>query len=189
MLLGEECTLAVGQAGGRAERLLLCTCLALHIGYPGGLPRVTVPLGGRGTQLPLPLAGHSITDPRHVVRAVAPVRHPTLQGVTFHSARVDGVTHSEGRSTVSCGDGSTASGSLVLDATGHSRQLVEYDKARVPAQEPAGWGIVVGRGGRGERRLGREKGGGKPVWVVEYQAGRWSSGLAGGPPGQPSLNR
>ena len=44
------------------------------------------------------------------------------------SPQAKDVRHGGGRSVVECEGQVCASGSLVLDATGHSRQFVEYDK-------------------------------------------------------------
>ena len=38
------------------------------------------------------------------------------------------MSHGDGRSTVALEGGGQVAGSLVVDATGHSRKLVEYDK-------------------------------------------------------------
>lgn len=55
------------------------------------------------------------------------------------------MSHSGGRSTVELEGGAEVSGSLVVDATGHSRKLVEYNKPF----NPGGWvGEWVG-GARG----------------------------------------
>ena len=45
----------------------------------------------------------------------------------FHETRVDSVTHGRGASSVACADGSALAGTLVLDATGHARKLVQFD--------------------------------------------------------------
>ena len=37
------------------------------------------------------------------------------------------MTHGGGASSVACADGSHVAGTLVLDATGHARKLVEFD--------------------------------------------------------------
>lgn len=63
-------------------------------------------------------------------------------GVTFLAKGVEGVSHSEGSSTVRMTDGSTLQGSLVLDATGHQRRLVHYDKKFDPGFQGA-YGIVA----------------------------------------------
>lgn len=63
-------------------------------------------------------------------------------GVTFHIAKVDGVDHANGRSTLLCDAGVRISGSLALDATGHSRRLVQYDQKFDPGYQGA-YGITV----------------------------------------------
>lgn len=64
------------------------------------------------------------------------------QGVTFFEQRVDSVTHGDGMSRVRCGDGTEIAGTLVLDATGHARKLVEYDKKFDPGYQGA-YGVLV----------------------------------------------
>ncbi len=56
-------------------------------------------------------------------------------GVMFQKARVEGVDHAGGRSEVVCSDGTRISGCMVLDATGHARKLVEYDKPFNPGYQ------------------------------------------------------
>ncbi|KAG2430978.1 hypothetical protein HYH02_013511 [Chlamydomonas schloesseri] len=63
-------------------------------------------------------------------------------GVTFLNAKVSGVTHGGGSSAVQLADGREIRGSLVLDATGHSRRLVQYDKKFDPGFQGA-YGIVA----------------------------------------------
>lgn len=77
--------------------------------------------------------------------------------MTFITGKVDRAEHGDGQSTVfiegvgaAGGDGSSSSGSsvqlsgsLVLDATGHSRRLVEFDKKFDPGYQGA-YGIVAG---------------------------------------------
>lgn len=41
---------------------------------------------------------------------------------------MEGVEHGGGSSQVVCSDGTRIPGCMVLDATGHARKLVEYDK-------------------------------------------------------------
>ena len=53
------------------------------------------------------------------------------------------MTHSGGQSCVSTSDGRYVSGSLVLDATGHARKLVQYDKEFDPGFQGA-YGIIAG---------------------------------------------
>ena len=71
---------------------------------------------------------------------------PTLfshTGVTFLNGKVDSASHGNGASTVKLADGRQIKGSLVLDATGHSRKLVEYDKEFNPGFQGA-YGIIAG---------------------------------------------
>ncbi|PSC67972.1 Lycopene beta chloroplastic [Micractinium conductrix] len=63
-------------------------------------------------------------------------------GVMFHQAKAQDVKHGGGRSEVQCDGGVGVSGSLVVDATGHSRKLVEFDKAFNPGYQGA-YGITV----------------------------------------------
>lgn len=56
-------------------------------------------------------------------------------GVVFQEARVEGVEHGGGSSQVVCSDGTRIAGCMVLDATGHARKLVEYDKAFNPGYQ------------------------------------------------------
>ncbi|KAH0855024.1 hypothetical protein HID58_020388 [Brassica napus] len=53
-------------------------------------------------------------------------------GVRFHQAKVTNVVHEEVNSTVVCSDGVKIQASVVLDATGFSRCLVQYDKPYNP---------------------------------------------------------
>lgn len=48
---------------------------------------------------------------------------------------MEGVSHGGGRSEVVCSDGTRISGCMVLDATGHARKLVEYDKPFNPGYQ------------------------------------------------------
>jgi hypothetical protein len=60
------------------------------------------------------------------------------------TGKVDSVNHSNGSSTVKLqGSDVTVSGSLVLDATGHSRRLVQFDKKFDPGYQGA-YGIIAG---------------------------------------------
>lgn len=63
-------------------------------------------------------------------------------GVLFHQSKAQGVSHGGGRSTVQCEGDLGVSGSMVVDATGHSRKLVEFDKAFNPGYQGA-YGITV----------------------------------------------
>lgn len=56
--------------------------------------------------------------------------------------QVKHVTHSKDRSFVQCDDGTMVEAAVVLDATGHSRRLVQYDKPFNPGYQIA-YGIVA----------------------------------------------
>lgn len=56
--------------------------------------------------------------------------------------QVKHVTHSKDRSFVVCDDGFVIETAVVLDATGHSRRLVQYDKPFNPGYQIA-YGIVA----------------------------------------------
>ena len=59
-------------------------------------------------------------------------------GVSFFETRVESVAHGGGASRVACADGSTVTGTLVLDATGHARKLVEFDAKFDPGYQVGG---------------------------------------------------
>ncbi|CAA7407789.1 unnamed protein product [Spirodela intermedia] len=63
-------------------------------------------------------------------------------GVTFHQAKVVKVTHGEFSSSLLCSDGAAVAARLVLDATGFSRCLVQYDKPYNPGYQVA-YGILA----------------------------------------------
>jgi hypothetical protein len=63
-------------------------------------------------------------------------------GVRFLTDKVDSVSHAGGRSTVTTASGAAVRGSLVLDATGHSRRLVKFDQKFDPGYQGA-YGIVA----------------------------------------------
>jgi hypothetical protein len=63
-------------------------------------------------------------------------------GVRFLSDKVDSVSHAAGRSTVTTAAGAAVTGSLVLDATGHSRRLVKFDRKFDPGYQGA-YGIIA----------------------------------------------
>ena len=63
--------------------------------------------------------------------------------MTFLTGKVDAAQHREGRSTVSTQEGVSLQGSLVLDATGHRRQLVKFDQKFDPGYQGA-YGIIAG---------------------------------------------
>ncbi|GIL80240.1 hypothetical protein Vretimale_17433 [Volvox reticuliferus] len=65
-----------------------------------------------------------------------------VAGVTFLHGKVAGCSHGEGSSEVQLTDGRKIRGSLVLDATGHSRRLVQYDRKFDPGFQGA-YGIVA----------------------------------------------
>lgn len=60
----------------------------------------------------------------------------------FLTDKVEGVTHAAGRSSVATGSGAVLRGALVLDATGHSRRLVEFDRKFDPGYQGA-YGIIA----------------------------------------------
>ena len=63
-------------------------------------------------------------------------------GVKFHLAKVNGIKTMDGKSILECEQGVGITGSLALDATGHSRRLVEYDQPFDPGYQGA-YGITV----------------------------------------------
>ncbi|XP_073389043.1 lycopene beta cyclase, chloroplastic isoform X1 [Physcomitrium patens] len=63
-------------------------------------------------------------------------------GVQFHQAKVKDVDHNVSKSIVTCEDGTMIEAAVVLDATGHSRRLVQYDKPFNPGYQIA-YGIVA----------------------------------------------
>lgn len=65
-----------------------------------------------------------------------------LNGVKFHQAKVIKVIHEESKSLLICNDGVTIQASVVLDATGFSRCLVQYDKPYNPGYQVA-YGILA----------------------------------------------
>ncbi|XP_052172517.1 lycopene beta cyclase, chloroplastic [Diospyros lotus] len=65
-----------------------------------------------------------------------------LNGVKFHQAKVIKVIHEETKSLLICNDGITVQASVVLDATGFSRCLVQYDKPYNPGYQVA-YGILA----------------------------------------------
>jgi lycopene beta-cyclase len=74
--------------------------------------------------------------------------------VTFVTGKVDAVSHSKSSSTVTLQDSDMQlTGTLVLDATGHSRRLVQFDKEFDPGYQGA-YGIIAGgEGGTGRQLL------------------------------------
>lgn len=65
-----------------------------------------------------------------------------LNGVRFHQAKVVKVIHEETKSFLICSDGVTIQAAVVLDATGFSRCLVQYDKPYNPGYQVA-YGILA----------------------------------------------
>ncbi|KAJ6992265.1 hypothetical protein D5086_012125 [Populus alba] len=63
-------------------------------------------------------------------------------GVKFHQAKVIKVIHEESKSLLICNDGVTIQAVMVLDATGFSRCLVQYDKPYNPGYQVA-YGILA----------------------------------------------
>ena len=47
------------------------------------------------------------------------------------------MSHGEGASAVACADGSRLTATMVLDATGHARKLVEFDAKFDPGYQVA----------------------------------------------------
>lgn len=63
-------------------------------------------------------------------------------GVRFYQAKVIKVIHEDSKSLLICSDGVTIQASVVLDATGFSRSLVQYDKPYNPGYQVA-YGILA----------------------------------------------
>ncbi|KAK1310522.1 hypothetical protein QJS10_CPA08g01778 [Acorus calamus] len=63
-------------------------------------------------------------------------------GVQFHQARVVKVIHEDSKSILICNDGMTLEATVVLDATGFSRCLVQYDEPYNPGYQVA-YGILA----------------------------------------------
>ncbi|KAG0631980.1 hypothetical protein M758_1G295900 [Ceratodon purpureus] len=63
-------------------------------------------------------------------------------GVQFHQSKVMDVNHKLSKSSVTCEDGTSIEAAVVLDATGHSRRLVKYDRPFNPGYQIA-YGIVA----------------------------------------------
>ncbi|XP_078443255.1 lycopene cyclase [Wolffia australiana] len=63
-------------------------------------------------------------------------------GVSFHQAKVLSASHGPEQSDLVCSDGSAVSARLVLDATGFSRCLVQYDRPYNPGYQVA-YGILA----------------------------------------------
>uniref|UniRef100_A0A0E0CH36 lycopene beta-cyclase n=1 Tax=Oryza meridionalis TaxID=40149 RepID=A0A0E0CH36_9ORYZ len=63
-------------------------------------------------------------------------------GVTFHKARVAKAVHGDASSLLICDDGVAVPATVVLDATGFSRCLVQYDKPYDPGYQVA-YGILA----------------------------------------------
>ena len=64
-------------------------------------------------------------------------------GVLFHAAKARGVSHTDGwRSCLQCDDGSELFGCAVLDGTGHSRALVEFEGEFDPGYQGA-YGVMI----------------------------------------------
>ncbi|KAK9845376.1 hypothetical protein WJX81_004833 [Elliptochloris bilobata] len=64
------------------------------------------------------------------------------QGVVFQESKVEGVVHGSGASELCCADGVRVPAAMVLDATGHSRKLVQFDAPFDPGYQGA-YGILV----------------------------------------------
>nr|ADW08476.1 lycopene beta-cyclase [Lilium lancifolium] len=65
-----------------------------------------------------------------------------MNGVKFHQAKVIKVVHEEMKSLLVCNDGVTIQATVVLDATGFSRCLVQYEKPYNPGYQVA-YGILA----------------------------------------------
>ncbi|KAJ4798898.1 Lycopene beta-cyclase [Rhynchospora pubera] len=65
-----------------------------------------------------------------------------VNGVKFHQAKAVKVIHEETKSYIVCNDGVTIQATVVLDATGFSRSLVQYDKPYNPGYQVA-YGILA----------------------------------------------
>ncbi|GAB2295588.1 Lycopene beta cyclase, chloroplastic/chromoplastic [Dionaea muscipula] len=63
-------------------------------------------------------------------------------GVKFHQAKVIKVLHEESKSILICNDGVSIEASVVLDATGFSKCLVQYDKPYNPGYQIA-YGVIA----------------------------------------------
>nr|CAD70565.1 lycopene cyclase [Bixa orellana] len=63
-------------------------------------------------------------------------------GVKFHQSKVIKVIHEESKAMLICNDGQTIQAAVVLDATGFSRTLVQYDKPYNPGYQVA-YGIMA----------------------------------------------
>ena len=59
----------------------------------------------------------------------------SIVGVVFHRDSVQRVEHGSGKSILHCEDGTSISANLVLDATGHARKLVEFDRPFKPGYQ------------------------------------------------------
>ncbi|KAF8395653.1 hypothetical protein HHK36_019603 [Tetracentron sinense] len=68
-----------------------------------------------------------------------------LNGNKFHQAKVIKVIHEEFTSLLICNDGVTVKATVVLDATGFSRSLVQYDKPYNPWVPSCFWNLSQGR--------------------------------------------
>ncbi|CAD7702617.1 unnamed protein product [Ostreobium quekettii] len=64
------------------------------------------------------------------------------QGVRFHVTKVEDIMHDDYRSEVKCSDGSVLETTLVLDATGHARKLIQFDKKFDPGYQAA-YGLLA----------------------------------------------
>ncbi|XP_014492526.2 lycopene beta cyclase, chloroplastic/chromoplastic-like, partial [Vigna radiata var. radiata] len=63
-------------------------------------------------------------------------------GVKLHQAKVIKIIHEDTKSLLICNDGVTVQATVVLDATGFSRCLVQYDKPYNPGYQVA-YGILA----------------------------------------------
>jgi hypothetical protein len=64
--------------------------------------------------------------------------------VVFQESRVEGVAHGDGASELCCADGVRVPAAMVLDATGHSRKLVQFDAPFDPGYQARAAACGVG---------------------------------------------
>ena len=128
---------------GRVDRPKLKRKLLERCVSAGEAPEGCRPGAGYGGRRQQPVAALLLSGPQR--RTQAPQAHcgtihpPALPrrapGVKFVTDKVDHVDHAGGRSTVSTASGKAVRGSMVLDATGHSRRLVKFDQKFDPGYQ------------------------------------------------------
>jgi lycopene beta-cyclase len=104
----------------------------------GGTLQRAAPAGPQGRR-PASNWSHGLAHP-HLPARLPPSTH--VLGVRFLTDKVDSVSHAGGRSTVTTQGGAALRGSMVLDATGHSRRLVKFGQKFDPGYQGA-YGIVA----------------------------------------------